>query len=253
MKTQKQNLAAIDIGTNSLHLIVAEIDPDTAQFRTLVRQKDLVRLGLGSTDMKYLSESAMDRALLSLRRFKTIADSMNAQVRAIATSAVREALNRDAFLDRIFIATGFYVETIDEADVNSFIYLSIQEHLQTHAGLFRNNTFLMEVGGGSTQFLLLKKGFVSFSNAFRFGSFRIHEMLEHSRAPDAHFRGIMENQIQNMLDQIFEKIIAEGPVTLIILGGDARFAAQRARPDWDKTGIAEISVSQLEKLSEEIL
>ncbi len=248
--------AVIDIGSTSVRMVIAQRTQE-GKVQILESLHQAVSLGKDTFTIGRIEKESIEECVNAIKTFKTILDEYHIRnvqnVRTIATSAVREAVNRDAFLDRIFIATGFYVEMIDEADVNSFIYLSIQEHLLTRPALFRNNTFVMEVGGGSTQFLHLKKGFVAFANAFRFGSFRIHEMLEHSRAPDVHFRSIMENQIQNMLDQIFEKIIAEGPVTLIVLGGDARFAAQRARPDWDKTGITEISVAALENLSEEIL
>ena len=252
----KNPFAVIDIGSTSVRMVIAQ-RTDEGKVQILESLHQAVSLGRDTFTIGRIEKDSIEECVSALRTFKTILDEYQIRdfknVRTVATSAVREAVNRDIFLDRLFIATGFYVETIDEADVNSFIYLSIQEHLLTHAGLFRNNTFVMEVGGGSTQFLLLKKGFVSFSNAFRFGSFRIHEMLEHSRAPDTHFRSIMENQIQNMLDQIFEKVVADGAHTLILLGGDARFAAQHIHPEWEKTGITDISVSALEKLTEEVL
>jgi len=68
MKNQKKNLAAIDIGTNSIHLLVAELHPESGRFKTLEREKEFVRLGSGSTDMKYLSGSAVERAIHALRR-----------------------------------------------------------------------------------------------------------------------------------------------------------------------------------------
>ena len=95
---QLKRLAAIDIGTNSFHLIVVEIVSPQGRFRILDREKQIVRLGSGTTDMKYLAREAMERGIQVLRQFKMIADAAHAPVRAIATSAVREALNRDEFL-----------------------------------------------------------------------------------------------------------------------------------------------------------
>ncbi|MEI6052960.1 MAG: Ppx/GppA phosphatase family protein [Opitutaceae bacterium] len=171
MKIEKRNLAAIDIGTNSIHLIVAEIDPDTGRFRTLVRQKDLVRLGLGSTDMKYLSESAMDRALLSLRRFKKIADSLNAQVRAIATSAVREALNKDEFVRRVRTETGIRVEIASGVEEARLIHLGVLQALP----VFKKRHLMIDIGGGSTEFLLGQERKVLFNNSLKLGAVRLTE------------------------------------------------------------------------------
>lgn len=171
MKTQKKNLAAIDIGTNSIHLIVAEIDPDTARFRTLVCQKDLVRLGIGSSDMKYLSEAAMDRALLSLRRFKKIADSLNAQVRAIATSAVREALNKEEFVRRVRTETGIRVEIASGVEEARLIHLGVLQALP----VFKKRHLMMDIGGGSTEFLLGQERNVLFNNSLKLGAVRLTE------------------------------------------------------------------------------
>ena len=73
MKNRKKNLAAIDIGTNSFHLVIAEADIISGRFHTLARDKEIVRLGSGSTDMKYIHEEAMVRGLSVLKRFSDLA------------------------------------------------------------------------------------------------------------------------------------------------------------------------------------
>src|SRR5436190_14422189 len=97
----KPKLAAIDIGTNSFHLVIVEVDTDTGKFKILGREKENVRLGSGSTDMKYLSEEAIARGIDTLHRFKGLADSADAPIRAIATSAVREAINQNDFINLV--------------------------------------------------------------------------------------------------------------------------------------------------------
>ena len=69
MNKRGEILAAIDIGTNSFHLIVTRINPHTGRFRILTRQREIVRLGSSSSDMKYLSESATNKAIETLRHF----------------------------------------------------------------------------------------------------------------------------------------------------------------------------------------
>src|SRR5918999_145456 len=92
-------VAAVDVGTNSVHLLVARV-LDAGGFEPLAREKAVVRLGSGSGDMKVLQPDAVDRGVEALRRFAQVAEISGARVEAVATSAVREAGNRDVFLDR---------------------------------------------------------------------------------------------------------------------------------------------------------
>src|SRR5437870_9890430 len=99
-------LAAIDIGTNSFHLVIADVNPETGKFNIIGKEREMVRLGSSPGDMKELSNEAIERGVGALKRFKILADSAEAPVRAVATSAVREARNRDIFITRVKKETG---------------------------------------------------------------------------------------------------------------------------------------------------
>ena len=92
-------IAAIDIGTNSIHLVIAR-PAGNSRFDVLDRDKEVVRLGSGSGDMKRLAPDAIDRGIAALARLSAVAAGRDAEVRAVATSAVREAENRNEFLAR---------------------------------------------------------------------------------------------------------------------------------------------------------
>ena len=169
MMTRKKNLAAIDVGTNSLHLIVAEVNPSTARFKTLYREKDVVRLGAGSTDIKYLSEAAMGRAVEVLRRFKLVADSLGATVRAVGTSAVREALNQDEFLRRVRLETGITIELASGFEEARLIHLGVLQALP----IFRKRHLMVDIGGGSTEFLLGYQRRILYNNSLKIGAVRL--------------------------------------------------------------------------------
>lgn len=87
-------------------------------------------------------------------------------------------MNRLAFLDRIFIATGMVVEPLDEAEVNRITYMGIQPLLKADPKLLSDRTVIVEVGGGSTEVLVVRAGNVLFSNTYRLGSLRLLETLE---------------------------------------------------------------------------
>ena len=119
-------LAAIDVGTNSIHLVVARV-LDDARFEVIAREKDMVRLGSGGGDMKTLDAGAMQRGVESLRRMKRIADISNAPVRAVATSAVREAENHDEFVRRARDEAGVPIEVVSGVEEARLIHLG-SEH-----------------------------------------------------------------------------------------------------------------------------
>src|SRR5918994_770678 len=93
-----QVLAAADIGTNSVHMVVARVDAD--RFEVVEREREMVRLGSSGRGMKALTPSAMNRGIEVLRRFRQVAEIHGAGLRAVATSAVREAENRATFIER---------------------------------------------------------------------------------------------------------------------------------------------------------
>jgi exopolyphosphatase/guanosine-5'-triphosphate,3'-diphosphate pyrophosphatase len=166
---RKKNIAAIDVGTNSFHLIVVEYSAATGQFRTLAREKQLVRLGSGSTDMKYLSESAMTRGIQALRLFKKIAEAFNAPIRAIATSAVREALNQEEFIRRVKIEAGIKIEVASGVEEARMIYLGVVQALP----VFNKKILCMDIGGGSTEYVVGKKKEILTSNSIKLGAVRL--------------------------------------------------------------------------------
>src|SRR5947207_3034974 len=104
-------LAAIDVGTNSFHLVVARVTDDN-RFEVIAREKEMVRLGSGGGDMKVLTPAAIDRGVEVLKRFKQIADVSGAPVRAVATSAVREAGNNAQFVNRVRAEAGVDIEVV---------------------------------------------------------------------------------------------------------------------------------------------
>ncbi len=171
MAKNGRTLAAIDIGTNSFHLIVAEVDPTTTRFRILDREKEIVRLGSGSTDMKRLSVPAMSRGLHVLHTFKRIADTSRANIRAIATSAVREALNSREFIRRVRKDIGITIEVASGVEEARLIYLGVLQALP----VFDHRILLVDIGGGSTEFLVGHRRRVLYSNSLKIGAVRLTE------------------------------------------------------------------------------
>ncbi|MCI0472237.1 MAG: exopolyphosphatase, partial [Ignavibacteria bacterium] len=163
-------LGAIDIGTNSFHLVIAKIN-STGIVKILSKEKETVRLGKSSTDMKYITPEAMERAVSTLKRFRLICDSFNAGIRAVATSATREALNREEFIQKVHANTGINVEVVSGFEEARLIYLGVLQSLN----IYDKKILLIDIGGGSTEFLNGEKGQVSYANSIKIGAVRLTE------------------------------------------------------------------------------
>lgn len=171
MKKKPDRLAAVDIGTNSFHLVIVEVDNAGQEFKVLDREKEIVRLGSGSSDMKRLSRQAMERGLAALKRFKALADALGAPLRAVATSAVREAANQEEFRVRAKREVGIEIEIISGFEEARLIYLGILKALP----VFGKRVLLVDIGGGSTEFLLGQKDTILFDNSLKLGAIRLTE------------------------------------------------------------------------------
>lgn len=162
------NLAAIDIGTNSFHLIIVELKSN-GFFDIIDRDKEVIRLGEGNPgDIKIIQSESIERAVETLKRFKGIADSRNAEIHAVATSAVREARNSDEFTSRIINETGIEIEVISGIEEARLIHLGISNAVD----IFNNKTLSIDIGGGSTEFILSEKGRVIYANSLKLGAVR---------------------------------------------------------------------------------
>lgn len=143
-------LAAIDVGTNSIHMVVVKINSSLPAFTIIDREKETVRLGDFSKDGN-LSEEAMERGLNALKRCRAIAESFRAEdIVAVATSAVREAGNGQAFLDQVERQVGLSINLISGTEEARRIYLGVLSGMEFH----HRPHAIIDIGGGSTELLL---------------------------------------------------------------------------------------------------
>ncbi|HZN33266.1 MAG TPA: exopolyphosphatase [Pirellulaceae bacterium] len=251
-----RQVGVIDIGTSSIRLAVAEINAQR-QVRQLETLAQAVNLGKDSFIRGSISKGTIEECVRVLKSYRRILQEYQienpAQVRVVATSAVREAANRLAFVDRIYIATGFQVEPLDEAEVIRITFLGMQPFLLSDPGLASGRAVVTEVGGGSTELLVVKGGDVVYSHTYRLGSLRLRETLEALRAPTLKVRNIMETHIHRTVEEVAEHISRDGAIEMIAMGGDVRFAVRQLQPEWDGRSLARLPVKGLEDFTNRIL
>jgi exopolyphosphatase/guanosine-5'-triphosphate,3'-diphosphate pyrophosphatase len=159
----------MDIGTNSIRLLVARVRPNHS-FQVINRQKEVVRLGEGEFGDRLLRPEAMERAVLVIRRFAELAISLGAdEVHAVATSAAREARNKDEFLRLVRKGSGVTVRTISGREEARLIYLGVSSGV--HLG--RSRALFIDIGGGSTEIILADQQKAAVLESMRMGAVRL--------------------------------------------------------------------------------
>ncbi|MBD2277640.1 Ppx/GppA phosphatase family protein [Aphanizomenon flos-aquae] len=148
---ENQMIAAIDIGTNSLHMVVVKIEATLPSFTIIAREKETVRLGDRNLITGDLKPEVMSKAIACLGRFKTLAESLGTNsIVAVATSAVRESPNGKEFLHQIEIEVGLIVDLISGPEEARRIYLGVLSGME-----FNNKPhIIIDIGGGSTELIL---------------------------------------------------------------------------------------------------
>jgi exopolyphosphatase/guanosine-5'-triphosphate,3'-diphosphate pyrophosphatase len=163
-------LAAIDIGTNSVHMIVVRVRPDFS-FEIIDREKEMVRLGSGGLDGKQLTPEAMSSTLQALSKFVRLARSHQVdEILAAATSATREAENGGEFLTAIERDTGIRPRVITGADEARLIHTAAVYGVDAP-----KSAVVIDVGGGSVEITLGTKEQVKFARSFKIGVIRLTE------------------------------------------------------------------------------
>lgn len=162
--------AAIDIGTNSFHLVVARAKADGG-FEVVTTEKEMVRLGSGGRDMKRLAPEAIERGLEALGRMVKVAASYGAEVSAVATSAVREAENRDEFVGRARRELGVEVEVISGFEEARLIHHGVIHAIPVSG----KRILVVDIGGGSTEFIAGESDDIIDARSLRLGAIRLTE------------------------------------------------------------------------------
>ncbi len=158
-------IAAIDIGSNSVYLTLAQFDGDRILY--IDRVKDPARLAARIDDEGNLEEGAIDRVVETLRRFSSVAAEHDAEIRATATAAVRGARNADHVIERVHAETGIRIELISGAAEGRLTYLGALHGLPE---MRSSQTVCIDIGGGSTEVLTGRDGHALLSTSIGVGS-----------------------------------------------------------------------------------
>ena len=211
-------LAAIDIGTNSLHMILVRVAPD-GSFTVVGREKDMVRLGAGGLEGRPLNDAAMTAALQTLSRFKRLADSRAVdEVIAVATSAVREAPNGGDFLASIRQHTGIQARVITGIEEARLIHRAAVHGVEVGTG----TAVVIDIGGGSTEITSGTAAGAQQARSFKLGVIRLTERFATSdplsrideRRMVRHIRGELGGYLKSLAKSGYTRVIGTSGTAL---------------------------------------
>lgn len=208
VESQEKILAAIDLGTNSLHMVVVRIEPTLPAFSIIAREKDTVRLGDRCPKTGDLKPEVMERAIATLQRFQEIAKSLDAQtIIAVATSAVREAPNGKDFLQQVEDQLGLIVDLISGQEEARRIYLGVLSGME----LNHHPHIIIDIGGGSTELILGDSHEPRSLSSTKVGAVRLTaELITTDPISNAEFQ-YLQAYVKGMLERATEELRAVQP------------------------------------------
>lgn len=160
--------AVIDLGTNTFHLFIVEVHDE--EIKTLYKEKIAVKIGQNGISKGRIANDAVKRAIHALKIFKTVLDQFEVtDVRGVATSAIRNAKNGKDVIDQIAEETGIHINIIS-GDLEAEL---IFEGVKAATTLSTENQLVMDIGGGSVEFIIGNKEKIHWKRSFEIGAQRL--------------------------------------------------------------------------------
>jgi exopolyphosphatase/guanosine-5'-triphosphate,3'-diphosphate pyrophosphatase len=227
-------IAAIDIGTNSIHMIVVQVRPDLS-FEVVDREKEMVRLGAGGLDGRSLTPTAATAALQTLTKFRRLADSHKVdEIVAAATSAIREADNGGDFIAEVAQRTGIQVRVISGSEEARLIHIAAVYGVQ----LGGSPAVVIDIGGGSVEVTLGTGSHLSHARSFKLGVIRLTERFVRTdplserdeRRMVKHINRELGDYLDTISERRFDRVIGTSG-TILSLGGLALSESGQVRDE----------------------
>jgi exopolyphosphatase / guanosine-5'-triphosphate,3'-diphosphate pyrophosphatase len=227
-------IAAIDIGTNSIHMIVVKVRPDLS-FEVIDREKDMVRLGAGGLDGRSLTPTAVAASLQTLTKFRRLAETHKVdEIIAAATSATREADNGGDFIAEVDRQTGIRIRVISGSEEARLIHLAAGYGVDVGG----NTAVVVDIGGGSVEVTLGTATQLALGKSFKVGVIRLTErFVKSDPLSERDERRLIKHLNREMgayLDQVamrgFDRVIGTSG-TILSLGALASSSDSGERPE----------------------
>jgi len=241
-------VAVIDCGTNSIRLLIAEISG--SNFKEVIRTMEIVRLGQGVDENKAFHPDAINRTLLAVKSFKEIIDKNKVdKIRFCATSATRDAMNRNLFIDGVRDILNVQVEVIPGEEEAALSFTGATYQLDQGSGPF----LVVDIGGGSTEFVYGDKKVIS-AKSVNIGCVRMSERHLTNQPPTTDQIASAIVDIDIAITQAAVSVPINSAKSLIAVAGTATTVAAAAlnlsKYDRDLIHLSKISADKVHKVAQ---
>jgi len=239
-------LTVIDIGSNAIRMEIAQVLP-SGTLEILERLSRAVRLGQDVFRTGRLRAETMRTALAILRDYRYVLNTYGpGRIRAVATTALREATNGDTFVDRILMATGLEVSVLSVAEEGRLIVSAVR-HAAGDSLLKQGDALVVEVSGGGAIMNVLHDGRIAASQSLPIGSVRMQEVLSTGTMTGDRAVQMIRQQIAGAIS-IFKGVFPLRSVqAFIVVGGDARWAAAQFGKPLKEAGLRVVTKEALDE------
>ncbi|QDH77884.1 Ppx/GppA family phosphatase [Echinicola soli] len=247
-------LAAIDIGTNSIHLVIAEVTK-RQNINVLIDEKEMVKLGVGVFATNRLSQEAFDRGIEVIKRYVQLADQYGVDdIITAATSATREAKNGGEFLGRLAEETGLTPKVISGNEEARLIFLAVRRAI----AFGDEKVLVLDIGGGSTEATVGDQEEIFFKKSIKLGVLRLLDMAGGKDTLEKNDIEELTHHINLAAEEIMKKAVEAGFTRVIGTSGTIRTLGEAAHLAGKGTSLATVNAEvvtteELEKLSEKLL
>ncbi|MBB6497974.1 exopolyphosphatase [Pedobacter cryoconitis] len=241
--------AVIDLGTNTFHLIIAELSSSGVE--VCYKTNLPVQLGQGRINENIIIPEAFERGIQALKGFKAELDRQQVQiVRAIATSAIRSAANGAEFVDEALSRAGITIEVITGEQEAAFIFNGVKA-----TGVIKQPSLIMDIGGGSTEFIICNPDGYLWKKSYNIGAARLLQAYFHTDPISTEEKTSIRKHLDRELTELKTACSIDHPQVLIgSAGAFETFAAMLLKDTDIKTiSSAALDINAYQLLSEKLI
>ncbi|HUO57978.1 MAG TPA: Ppx/GppA phosphatase family protein [bacterium] len=245
-------LAAIDVGSNAMRLAIGFMD-HSRKLHVVEDLREPVRLGLDVFTKGSISRETTRRSIEAFQRFKEVIEQHQVvKTRAVATSALREALNRDAFIKKIQVTTGLDLKPINAEEEALLVYLAVSKRIPLEG----KTAMLIDIGGGSVEITLARNGKILATESFQMGAVRLLQVLEQKKYGEKKFNKMVQEYTEAARKRFNQKLPNEKIDIGIGTGGNLDALAdlkgkllREKEPNFVTLRELDLLISRLQKLT----
>ena len=241
-------LAAIDVGSNAIRLVIGEVEA-SGEIRVLKKYREGVRLGKDTFSEGSISKKCAERTLETFEKFKVFLKEHGVKhVRAVGTSALREASNSKSLVSDIFKLTGIKVEVIDGLEEGRLIFSAVCARVD----LVGSRSVLIDIGGGSVEVTIAEGAVIKATQSFPLGTVRLLETLEARGLKEKHLPTVIEENFKPLRTFLRDQLKGKAVDFAIGTGGNFECLGKLRVALLSKTSIYSMTFEELTELTDHL-